>query len=246
MSTIVAIGGGELSKYETLLIDRKIISLSKKKHPNVLFIPTASGDAIEYWNTFKEVYKDKLGCKVDVLYILKERLSKKQIEEKISLANIIYVGGGDTLKMMRAWKKHGIDSALGKAYKRGVILSGLSAGAICWFRYGMSDSKRFIKKPKNSWSFMRISGLNLIPLAVSPHHLREKSVRNSGMKKMMQRTPGVGLAIDDNAAILIQDKQYEIIKSKQSTGIKKVFRKNNKVMSKPLAQKGSLAELVNK
>ncbi|HCJ45477.1 MAG TPA: hypothetical protein DHV33_01010 [Candidatus Moranbacteria bacterium] len=82
MGTIVAIGGGELGKWETLSIDRAIVKLTKKDCPNVLFIPTASNDAIGYWETFQKVYGKKLGCTTGVLYLLREKLPRKEIEKK--------------------------------------------------------------------------------------------------------------------------------------------------------------------
>ncbi len=75
IKTIVAIGGGELKHGETLPVDRAIVKLAKKKRPRALFIPTASGDALGYWETFQAVYGKKLGCQTDVLFLLREKLS---------------------------------------------------------------------------------------------------------------------------------------------------------------------------
>jgi dipeptidase E len=61
-------------------------------------------------------------------------------------ADIIYVGGGNTLKMMTLRRKLGVDKALQQALKKDIILSGLSAGSICWFDYGNSDSRKFTSK----------------------------------------------------------------------------------------------------
>lgn len=246
METIVAIGGGELKDLETLPIDRAIVKLAGKKHPRALFIPTASNDSTGYWDTFHSVYGKKLGCQTDALFLLKENLSKKQIEEKILSSDIIYVGGGNTLRMLRIWKKHGVDILLKKAYKKGIILSGLSAGAIVWFRYGSSDSRRFMKGGKDSASLMRISGLNFLPLTVSPHHVREKKLRDPGIKEMMKKTPGVALALDDNTAVLIRGDRYEVLKSKENVGVSKVFRVYGKVQRAPLKSSGSLKELYEK
>lgn len=243
MKTIVAIGGGELKDLETLPIDRAIVRLSKKKRPRALFIPTASNDAAGYWETFQFVYGEKLGCATDVLFLIRERLSKKQIEEKVLSADIIYVGGGNTIRMLRIWKKYGVDKLLRKAYEKGVILSGLSAGAIAWFRYGSSDSRRFMKNGKQVESFMRVSALGFLPLTISPHHIREKKLRDPGIKEMMLRTSGVALALDDNSAILIQNDRFEILRSKPGARIKKVFKRNGKIESKPLKDSGMLEEL---
>ena len=249
MKTIVAIGGGELGELETLAIDKQIVKMSRKKvesekyNPKVLFIPTASNDAEGYCDTFKKVYSDKLNCRVDFLLLTKEKLSKKTIADKILSSDIIYVGGGDTLKMLKIWRKLGVDKILKKAYNQGIILSGLSAGAICWFRYGVSDSRLFIKNSKNK-NWMRVSGLNFISLTVSPHHIRDKKIRDRGIREIMTRTPGVGLSMDDNTAIIIQDDRYKIIRSKNNTKIRKVFNSRERIIEIKLEDKGFLNDLV--
>lgn len=244
MGTIVAIGGGEIGQWETLSIDHAIVKLAEKDHPKVLFIPTASGDSPGYTETFQKVYGKKLGCDIDSLYLLKEKISKKEIEKKVLSADIIYVGGGNTLRMMKSWRKNGVDVLLQKAYKKGIILTGLSAGSICWFRYGSSDSRSFSNP--NDISFMRVCGLGIIPLTVSPHHIREKKLRDAGLVKLMKKTPGIGLALDDYSAILIQDDRYEILKSKKNVGIVKVFRNKGKIERIPLKSSGTLVELLEK
>lgn len=109
---IIAIGGGEIGRpgypIETEEIDREIIRLSGKKHPKVLFIPTASGDSPLYYETFKKYYGEKLGCKTDVLYLLKTKPSLEEIREKILNSDIVYVGGGNTLRMLKRWRKLGV------------------------------------------------------------------------------------------------------------------------------------------
>jgi len=225
MGKLVAIGGGELKDLDTLPIDKEIVRLTGKKHPKALFIPTASGDAEGYWQTFQKVYGEKLGCKPEVLYLIREHPTRKEIEEKILGADLIYVGGGNTLKMLKTWKKNGVDKLLTKAYKQGVVLSGLSAGAICWFAYGCSDSRRF-SNPEDV-SFMRVRGLDLVNLTVSPHHIREKN-RDNGLVKLMQKTPGVAVALDDNSALEIVDGQYRVLTSKKGVGAKKVYYSKGK------------------
>jgi len=159
-------------------------------------------------------------------------------------SDIIYVGGGHTLKMMKVWRKIGVDILLRKAHKKGIILAGLSAGSICWFRYGSSDARRFADS-KNI-SFMRVRGLDLIPLTVSPHHIREKKLRDAGFIKLMKKTPGIGLALDDYTSILIRDDRYEILKLRKDAGIMKVFRNKRKIEQVPLKSSGTLVELLEK
>ncbi|MEI7750426.1 MAG: peptidase E [Candidatus Moraniibacteriota bacterium] len=244
MATIVAIGGGELGELQTLPIDQRIVLLSGKKRPRVLFIPTASGDAEGYVEAFRNVYGRKLGCEVDVLRLVGGKTTAKTAALQVRMADIVYVGGGDTLRMLRLWKKYGVDEELRKAYRKGTILAGLSAGAIAWFRYGMSDSRRFSKG--NDFAYIRVSGLDLVPLLVSPHHIRERKLREPALRDMMRRTPGVALAIDDNAALLIQDDWYEIVQSVAEAGIAKVFASKGNIVRYPIGSKGLLADLIRK
>src|SRR5215831_20140278 len=130
---IVAIGGGEIRPKGTENIDREIIRLSNSAPPDVLFIPTASSDSENYWRRFAEYFGKFLKCKTDVLRLIEERPSAQQIERKILSADIIYVGGGNTLYMMRVWRRLGVDNLLRVAYEKGIVLTGISAGVICWF-----------------------------------------------------------------------------------------------------------------
>ncbi|MBS3078815.1 Type 1 glutamine amidotransferase-like domain-containing protein [Candidatus Pacearchaeota archaeon] len=225
MGKIIAIGGGELKDLDTFSIDEEVIRLTGKKNPKALFIPTASKDAEGYWETFKQVYGNRLGCKTDVLRLVNETPSLKEIKEKIFGSDLIYVGGGNTLEMLEIWRKHGVDEVLKKAYERGIVLSGLSAGAICWFRYGCSDSPRFANA--TDASFVRINGLGLVNLTMSPHHIREQH-RDNGLTEIMKTTPGVGIGLDDNCALEIVNGTYRFIGSKAGAGAKRVYYKNYK------------------
>ena len=226
MGKIVAIGGGEIKDLDTLPIDKEIISLTGKQHPKALFIPTASNDAEGYWQTFQKVYGELLGCKTEVLYLVKENPIQKEIEDKVLGADLIYVGGGNTLKMLRTWRKYGVDKILRRAYEKDIVLSGLSAGAICWFRYGCSDARKF-SNPLDA-SFMRIKGLGLINATVSPHHISEQH-RDEGLVKLMQNTPGMAIALDDNCAIEIAGDSYRILHSKEGVTAKKVYYSQGKM-----------------
>ena len=127
MGKIIAIGGGEIGrpgyKIETEIIDKEIIKLSGMKKPKFLFIPTASSDSQGYIKVVEKYFGDRLGCKVDILLLNKD-VDRSEIEDKILNSNIIYVGGGNTLKMMKTWRKKGVDKILHKAYKKGIILFG--------------------------------------------------------------------------------------------------------------------------
>ncbi|HSW96332.1 MAG TPA: peptidase E [Candidatus Saccharimonadales bacterium] len=225
---IVAIGGGEIGRpgypVETTEIDKEIIKLTGKNNPTLLFLPTASSDSEGYVSVVHEHFQKRLGCKVDVLYLLNKKVSRQEMEEKIFSSDIVYVGGGNTLKMMNIWRRTGVDELLQEAGNKGIILSGVSAGAICWFRYGSSDSRRFTN-PKAD--LIRVSGLGLIPILLCPHYDVEVG-RKSDLKDLMKKTSGVAIAIDNCCAIEIVNDQYRIIDSKLTANAYKVYWKDGK------------------
>lgn len=225
---VIAIGGGEIGRpgfpVETTTIDKEIIKLTDKKNPKLLFIPTASSDSEGYCQTVKKYFGKKLGCRVDVLYLIKNKLSKKEIEDKIFKSDIIYVGGGNTLKMMQTWRKLGVDKILIKAHHKGIVMSGVSAGSICWFKNGNSDSKKFANPDAG---LIKVSGLGLINALHCPHYDFE-AYRKDDLKKMMKKTPGIAIAMDNCCALEVIDDEYRIITSKSTADAYKVYWKANK------------------
>ena len=225
MGKIVAIGGGEIGRrvnvVETTAIDREIIRLSGKSRPKLLFIPTASSDSETYYEAITRHFGVSLGCQTDVLYLLSNKLSGKEIEEKILSSDIIYVGGGNTLKMMKAWRKLGVDAALEEAYRRNIVLSGLSAGAICWFKHGSSDSRKFTNPEAG---LIKVSGLNFVSTLCCPHYHAEED-RIPHLKELMRKTTGVAIALDNCCAIEIVDDKYRIITSSSDANAYKVYYK---------------------
>lgn len=242
---IIAIGGGEIGRpgfpIETTKIDKEIIKLTNKKNPVLLFVPTASGDSESYFATVEKYFGKKLGCKTDVLYLTKAKISEEQIKNKILSADIVYAGGGNTFKMMKIWKKFNVNNILKEAYEKGVVLSGLSAGAICWFKHGNSDSRK-IKNPKAP--LIKVSGLDFIPALLCPHYDFEKD-RKPDLKKMMKKTSGVAIAIDNCCAIEIIDDTYKIISSKDSANAYKVFWSKGKYYEILISKKNKFLPIVN-
>jgi dipeptidase E len=198
---IVAIGGGEIGDKETLPIDRHIVGLASKKRPVALFIPTASGDALGYCETFDRIYGDCLGCRTDHLLLFHRPEDRRQIKGKIQSADIIYVGGGNTLRMMKMWRRCGVDRALNGAAHAGTVLAGLSAGAICWHEWGHSDSRSFSGSEK--WPYVRVKGLGLRKGVFCPHLDAEK--RDKAFRVMVEKHKALGIACDNNAAVCYSD-----------------------------------------
>jgi dipeptidase E len=233
--TIVAIGGGKIATRQTLPIDREIIRLSHKQNPQLLFIPTASSDSEIYWKQIRKYFGDFLKCKTDVLFLMEEKPSREQIRSKISAADIIYVGGGNTLQMMRIWRRLGVDKLLVAAYKRGTILAGVSAGSICWFDSGHSDSMSFYNPHK--WKYINVKGLGLIPGIHCPHYNgRTRGVpRRKNFQDLIRKTGGLGIAIDNNCAIEFRDgRVFKVLTSKPRAKAYRVFKSEGKVVEEQI------------
>ncbi len=212
MGKIVAVGGGDWKNKKTLEIDREIKELAEDPE-NALLIPTAMEDSKEYQENFEKLYGDELGLETDSL-LLYSNLSEDVIEDKIDWADVIYVSGGNTKEMIAKWEETGVDEKLREAYKKEKVLSGLSAGAICWFEYGHSDSESY-ETEGSEWSFIQVEGLNLIEnIIYCPHYHSED--REKGFKQMMKDNPEkLGLAVNDHAAVKIIDGEIEIITSSE-------------------------------
>lgn len=232
---IIAIGGGEIGRpgtfRETEKMDKEVLHLSGKKHPKLLFIPTASGDSAEYMNVVENYFGSRLGCAVDTLYLIRGNLNMRETEKKILSADIIYVGGGNTLMMMNVWRKKGVDKILKRAARKGIVMAGVSAGSVCWFESGCSDSRR-MRNPKAD--FIRVRGLGLISALHCPHYHQEKD-RRAQLKNMMRKTHGVALALDDCTALEVIDGRYRILVSNSKARAYKVYWKGGKFFEERIA-----------
>lgn len=209
MGRIVAIGGGDLRCGETLPIDRYIVSLARNKNPNLLFIPTASHDFPGYIESVRTVYSS-LGCSFESLCLYGDE-SDDDIRRKILSADIIYVGGGNTEAMMELWRQRSVDQYLRQVYRNGTVLAGLSAGSICWFIAGYSDSEFIagVDRPVYKW----VRGLGLLPFLHSPHY-NEPERRGFDDYFAGQFTDAI--ALDNNTAFVEVDGVYSVFKADET------------------------------
>ncbi len=212
MKKIVAIGGGELKERTTLSIDEYIVKLAKERagerRANALFIPTASHDCMPYYNTFHKVYTGVFNVKTDVALTVFKDPDFERLKEKFLKADIVYVGGGDTVFMIEHWKKTGLLELIKDAYERGVIIAGLSAGAICWFSDIYTDSL----KTDDGVKYAMFKGLGWIDGIISPHY----DERMLDFDKIVCYNYRRAYGIEGNAALVIEN--GEIVGSVSSGG----------------------------
>lgn len=163
MGKIVALGGGTYANGEMLEVVKHIISLSNKKAPSFLYLPTAGHDCVDdgdraIWECFSQN-----GCgDVNIMFLSHLYITKELIRKKVAEADIIYAGGGNLEFLMNTWNKTGAAEILKEAYKEEKVLCGVSSGAMCWFKEGFDDCGE-------NGSFMFCDCLDLIPFTSAPH-----------------------------------------------------------------------------
>ncbi|WP_289644716.1 peptidase E [Maribacter aestuarii] len=164
-----------------------------KENSNICFIPTASGEDKAYITEFYNVCS-QLDVTPHVMSVwINSYDHKESFEEIISRMDAIVVGGGNTLNMLAIWKAQGIDTALKKAYENGVVMGGGSAGSLCWFNGGTTDSR-----PKE---LSIVKGMKFIDKSHCPHYNSEKFRRPLYHQNILSGALSDGYACDDRSAI---------------------------------------------
>ena len=204
-------GGGFLMEPENPLLDQYCLDCTGKTVPKVCFIPTASGDSEDFLSRFYTAFA-RYSCEPSHLAFFRRPRSGAipfaDIEQHLLKQDLIYVGGGNTRAMLAIWREWNVDEILRKAWQSGVLLAGMSAGAICWFDYGGSDSN-FVEK------LSPLQGLGLIRGGCTPHYDGEPNRRPDfhQLVKNGELPPGIG--IDDGAAVLFEEQQIiEVVSSR--------------------------------
>jgi len=191
-SRIFAIGRGA----NPILI-RKFSELTGKDNPRICFLPTASGDHPEIISWWLALGKE-LGFEpvVQKLFIstFDQHLS---FEDVLLQADAIYVGGGNTVNMLAIWREHGIDTILQKAMSQGILLGGGSAGGICWFEGGLTDSRPKILTPMHALGWLKGS--------YAPHYLTEPGRREYYHRYILDGSLQDGYGCDETVGLLFEN-----------------------------------------
>jgi peptidase E/RimJ/RimL family protein N-acetyltransferase len=155
---IFALSGGGFSQQNPSIIDEYILRQGQiNERVKICFIPTASKDAQGYIEKFYAAFQH---C--EATHILQKDMLDKNIREKVLAQHIIYVGGGNTGYLLEKWREYGFDELLKEAYQKGVILAGISAGAMCWF------DKCYSENTNND--FEEWKGLGILAGTYCPHY----------------------------------------------------------------------------
>ena len=188
---------------ENLLLDSYLIKLSASERPKVCFVGTASGDSDSYQNRFYEAMKQ---FAVEASHLSLFKPPAGSLEQFVLSKDILYVGGGNTRNLMALWKEWGLDTILRKAYYSGIVMAGISAGSLCWFEEGVTDSI--------TGKLTKISCLGLLAGSNCPHYDGE-SERRPAYQQLVAGGMKSGIACDDGvAAYFVNEQLVELVSSR--------------------------------
>ena len=219
MKQIISIGGGGFGRsLGELRIEKYIINQSKSKNPKICFIPTATGDDNGYINNFYRAFNSLACIPSDISFFKRTIDLRKHILDQ----DIIFVGGGNTKSMLAVWREWGLDVILKEAYDEGVIMSGVSAGAICWFEQGITDS----------WShdLAIMDCLGFVNGTCCPHYDEEPNRRPFVSQALKNKSIDSCISIEGfNALHLVDDSPKYSVAFKDNNDTYNVVLKNGEV-----------------
>ena len=205
MSDIIAIGGGGfLAEPRNLALEKYIVDQTGKPRPNVLMIATARGDDAEYIAKFHAAFAE-LGANTQHLPFFHRT---PDIRSLVLAQDAIFVGGGNTKSMLAVWREWGLPQILEEAHESGIVLGGQSAGAICWFEQGVTDSWADRLRPLECMGFLRGS--------CCPHYDGEIERRPAYHALLQGGELKPGYAIEDAVAAHFKNGRLERVVSKRA------------------------------
>lgn len=209
------------------LFMKEIIKLTGKERPKICYLPTASGDSERSIIRWYELVHD-LSVEPHVQQVWISSYSQKYSFEEFLLGmDAIVVGGGNTLNMMAIWKAQGIDIVLKKALEKGIVLAGGSAGSLCWFENGTTDSRPI--------ELSVVEGLGFLPFSHSPHYDSEKYRRPLYHKNIENGIFKPGYAMDNRSGIIFKNGQpFKVVSLGAEYNCYFVSLKNGKVLEEKL------------
>lgn len=187
----------------TPLLDDYVLALTGRERPRVCFLPTASGDADHYVVRFYRQFASRCEASHVSLFRRDRHGVEANLAEHLLAQDLIYVGGGNLVSMLGTWRAHGLHAVLRRAWRRGVVLCGPSAGSLCWFAEALTA---FHTSPR------RVQGLGLLPYSNCVHYDAEPA-RRAEYRRFVGEGMAPGFAADDGAALHFRDRELERVVS---------------------------------
>jgi dipeptidase E len=207
---IIAMGGGGFSaRPGDPELDAYVVEQANKESPRICLLPTASGDPDDQIARFYRAFHD-LDCTPSHLSLFRLGSRPVDIRERLLAQDVIYVGGGSLSNLLAIWRVHKLDEILYEAWRRGIVLCGISAGSMCWFRGGITKSHG---EPRAA------SGLGFLPYSNSVHWSSEPERRNVFRKAIADGELPAGFGVDDGTALNFRGMDLvEVVTTERSAG----------------------------
>jgi len=201
---VVACGGQQL---QHPALTGYVLGLTGKPRPRVLFLGTASGDDSANLLSFYQAFA---GVPADPAHLALFHRTVDDVPGLIAAQDVVMVGGGNTANMLAIWRLHGVEDALRAAYRNGTILTGWSAGCICWFEAGITDSFTLELGPLRD-------GVRLLSGSACPHYDSEERRRPVYAREIAAGLPP-GIALEDSVAAAYEDERLAEVVSARPDG----------------------------
>lgn len=223
---IIALGGGVLvPDTGSFELERYILEASGKSCPRVCFVPTASGDDASYVARFEKSYA-RFGIETDVLRFFGR--VPGDLRAYLHEFDVVHVGGGNTRSMLAVWRHWEFDAVLREGWQRGTVLCGSSAGAICWFAQGLTDSV--------AGNLTATEGLGFLAGSNCPHYDGEEDRRPSYRLLVGDGSLPAGIACDDGAGVhFVGETLHAVVTARPRAGAYRVERADGGVREEALS-----------
>jgi dipeptidase E len=222
---IIAMGGGGFSmEPENPLLDDYVLAQARSSKPRICFLGCASGDAAAYIEKFYAAFSQQ---QCEPTHMMLFRTPPVDIESLVARQHVFYVGGGSTRNLLVLWREWGLDRLLKRAWRSGRVLCGLSAGSLCWFHSGVSDSVAPELRP--------IRALGWLPGSHCPHYDGEPQRRPAYHALIASGALPAGYAADDGAALhFTGTRLHRAVSSRPDARAYRVRSTNGRVIERPL------------
>jgi dipeptidase E len=211
--TLLAMGGGGFTmEPDNPALDDFVLSLTHTPEPRVLFLPTASGDPTAQITSFYARFGRTASAAH--LSLFRRHGSVRSLAEIVLEQDIVYVGGGSMRNLLAIWRAHALDELLAEAWRRGIVLAGPSAGAMCWFAGGITRSGG----PPEA-----IDGLGLLPGSFTVHADGEPERLPVWLEAVRTGALPGGWAADDGVGLLFRGtRMARVVSSRPGTAALRV------------------------
>ncbi|HET8565917.1 MAG TPA: peptidase E [Solirubrobacterales bacterium] len=225
---ILALGGHEFSaRPADRAVCEQLLRLASERgaaRPRICILPTASGDTSEQIASFYAAFSER-ACELSDVSLFRLGRRPLELRDHLLSQDLIYVGGGSMVNLLAVWEAHDLASILGLAWRRGIVLAGQSAGAMCWFEAGITKSSG---RPRAA------AGLGLLPGSLCVHYNNEPERRAAYFDAVARGMPG-GYGLDDHAGLLWEGESTpSALTARRGARAHRVSAQGGEVLESPL------------